>query len=67
VQNGSQALGVDRFGDVVVGADAHGLDCAIDGSLGGNHDHCHGAALGGDFFQQFEATHAGHFHVGDDD
>ena len=67
MQDCAQAAGVDWFGDVVVSAGAHRLDCAVDGALGGDYDDRDGLIGRGQFFQQFEAAHARHFHVGQDD
>ena len=67
MQDGAQAVGVNGLGDVVVGAHAHGLHGAVDRALGRHHDHSHGLGVGGQFLQQFQAAHARHFHVGDND
>src|SRR5271156_4166447 len=38
LQHGAQAVGVDRFGDVVIRSHAHGLYGAIDRALRRHHD-----------------------------
>ena len=42
LQHGAQALGVDGFGDVVIGSHAHGLHGAVDRALRGHQNHGHG-------------------------
>ena len=67
LQHGAQPLGVDRFGDVIVGSQAHRLDRTVDGALGGNQDHRHSLSLVRQALQQFDAAHARHLEVGNDD
>src|ERR1700722_15594554 len=64
VQNSAQPLRVDGFGDVVVSSNAHGLYCAINGSLSSYHDDRDGLAAVGNPFQQFETPHSRHLEIG---
>ena len=67
MQNGSQAVGVNGLGDVVVCAHPHGLHSTVDRTLRRNHDYGHGVLVVGKPLQQFHAPHTRHLEVGDDD
>ena len=62
-----QARGVDRLLDEVIGAELHGLDGAIDGALRGEQDDALLVREFAESIQQFDAIHARHLHIGNDD
>ena len=67
MQNRAQPIGVDGFGDVVVGAHSHGLHCGVNRALRGNDYDGHGVGIGSEALQELESTHARHLHIRDDD
>ena len=62
-----ETIGVNRLGDVVVGAHAHRLYRAVDGALSRHHDYGHGVGLVCQAFEKFHSAHARHLEIGDDD
>ncbi len=58
---------IDRLGQEVVGAQAHGLDHPVDRAEGRRHDHGDQKAAGGDLADQVHPAHPGHPQVGDQD
>ncbi len=63
----AQMLEVDRLGDEVVGAQAHGLDRAVDAAVGGHEDDGDGDAFLLHGLHELEAVQARHAQVADDD
>ena len=62
-----EARGVERLGQVVVGALLHRLDRALDGALAGEHDDRRLGVVGPQGREEGEAVHAGHDEVADHD
>ena len=62
-----QSGGVYRFLDEVIGAEFHGLNGAIDGALRGKQDDALLVREFAESIQQFDAIHAWHLHIGNND
>ena len=62
-----QLVGIERLGQVVLGAGLDRLDRGVDGALRGQQDHLDVVDLRLQRLQQLDAAHPRHHQVGDDD
>ena len=62
-----EGIELDRLGDEVVRTGADRGDGRFHAAKTGEHDHRHTGPIGHHAFGQFEARHAGHVEIGDDD
>src|SRR5690606_13611557 len=60
-------FGLERLGDVVVGACLHGFDGQVVTAVRAHHDHRRVAAFGPQGGEQIHAAHARHANIGDDE
>jgi hypothetical protein len=58
-QRGRELVAIERLGQVVVGAGAHGLDDGGDLAIGGEHHHGEVREARADLLERLEAAHAG--------
>ena len=66
-QNGAQTAKIDRLLDVVLYAEAAGMEGVFGRSLRGHHHDRYGLRKLGETLHQFHAAHTGHLDVGDHD
>ena len=66
LQNGAQADRVDRLGNIVIRAHAHGFDRGLNGALRGEHDDDDTGLYVLDAGEKFHPVHPRHLQVGDD-